>query len=108
MQVSPDLTGDGVVDLVTVDKSGIVRIRKGSGAGKFGKTTKKLTLRGYSLITAVGDINGDGHNDLVGRYKGRLTTLLGTSKGGFARKPGAKGYSKYVQFIGAGDIDGMG
>ncbi len=104
--VSPDLTGDGVVDLVTVDKSGIVRIRKGSGAGKFGKTTKKLTLRGYSLITAVGDINGDGHNDLVGRYKGRLTTLLGTSKGGFARKPGAKGYSKYVQFIGAGDIDG--
>ena len=79
--VSPDLTGDGVADLVTADKSGVVRIRAGRGNGKFGATSKKLSLRGYSLITAVGDINGDGRNDLVARFKGRLTTLLGDRQG---------------------------
>ena len=104
--VSPDLTGDGVADLVTTDTSGTVRVRKGSGTGRFGKTTKKLSLRGYTLITAVGDINSDGRNDLVARLKGRLTTLLATGRGGFDRKVGAKGFGNYVQLIGAGDTNG--
>lgn len=93
---------------MTADKSGVVRVRQGSGTGKFGKTTKKMKLRGYSFITAVGDLNGDGRNDLVARFKGRLTTLLGTGRGGFARKAGAKGYGNYIQFIGAGDTNGDG
>jgi hypothetical protein len=103
--VSPDLTGDGKADLVTVDRSGVVRIRTGKGNGKFGATAKKLILKGYSLITAVGDINGDGRNDLVARFKGRLTTLLATSKGGFARKTTRKGYGNYRQIVGAGDVN---
>jgi uncharacterized protein with LGFP repeats len=106
--VSPDLTGDGVADLVTVDRSGVVRVRAGAGNGKFGKTTRKISLRGYSLITAVGDLNGDGRNDLVARFKGRLTTLLATGKGGFARDVTRKGYGNYRQLIGAGDVNGDG
>ncbi len=106
--VSPDLTGDRVADLVTMDKNGDVRIRAGSGNGKFGRTAKKLSLPGYSLITAVGDINGDGRNDLVARFKGRLTTLVATGRGGFDRKVTRKGYGNYRQLIGAGDVNGDG
>jgi hypothetical protein len=106
--VSPDLTGDGIADLVTVDRSGVVRVRAGKGNGRFGATAKKLRLRGYSLVTAVGDINGDGRNDLVARFKGRLTSLLATGRGGFDRKKTRKGYGNYRQLIGAGDVNGDG
>ncbi len=106
--VSPDLTGDGRADLVTADRSGVVRIRAGKANGRFGATAKKLSLRGYSLLTAVGDVNGDARNDLVARFKGRLTTLLGTGKGGFDRKKTRKGYGNVRQLIGAGDVTGDG
>ena len=45
-------------------------------------------LAGRDLVTAVGDLNGDGRNDLVARNTatGRLDAYLGSGNGGFARK----------------------
>lgn len=106
--VSGDLTGDGQIDLVTADRSGVVRVRAGKANGRFGATAKKLRLPGYSLLTAVGDINGDGRNDLVARHKGHLTTMLATKSGGFSRRHVTKGFGNYVQLLGVGDVTGDG
>ena len=107
--ISPDLTGDGLLDLVSTSEQGVLRIRPGKGDGKFKATSKVVkTTRGHTLMTAVGDINKDGRNDLVARHKGRMVALLGTTKGGFTRSVLAKGMGNYSQFIGVGDQNGDG
>lgn len=107
--VSPDLTGDGTVDLVTSDKNGTVRVRVGRAGGRFGKTVKKVrTTRGHSLLAAVGDTNGDGRNDLVARRKGKLVVFKGTPKGGFSRKVLDRGFGNAVQLLGVGDVNSDG
>lgn len=107
--ISPDLTGDGLLDLVSTSEKGVLRIRPGKDAGKFKATSKVVkTTRGHTLMTAVGDINKDGRNDLVARHKGRMVALLGTTKGGFVRSVLAKGMGNYGQFIGVGDQNGDG
>jgi hypothetical protein len=107
--VTPDVTGDGVIDLVSTSKKGVLRIRPGKGNGKFKATSKVVdSTRGHSLLTAVGDIDKDGRNDLVARYKGRLVALLGASRGGFKRVVLGKGMGSYVQLVGAGDQNGDG
>lgn len=107
--ISPDLTGDGVLDLVSTSEQGVLRIRPGQGNGKFKATSKVVkTTKDHTLMTAVGDINKDGRNDLVARNKGRMVALLGTTKGGFKRKVLDKGMGNYSQFIGVGDQNGDG
>ncbi|KRF29390.1 FG-GAP-like repeat-containing protein [Nocardioides sp. Soil805] len=107
--VTPDVTGDGVIDLVSTSKQGVLRIRPGKGDGKFKATSKVIkATRGHTLMTAVGDIDKDGRNDLVARHKGRLVALLGAPKGGFRRVVLGKGMGSYSQLIGAGDQNGDG
>lgn len=107
--VTPDVTGDGVIDLVSTSKKGVLRVRPGKGNGKFKATSKVVkATRGHTLVTAVGDIDKDGRNDLVARHKGRLVALLGASRGGFKRVVLGKGMGSYVQLIGAGDQNGDG
>lgn len=107
--ISPDLTGDGLLDLVSSSEQGVLRIRPGKGNGKFKATSKVVkTTKDHTLLTAVGDLNKDGRNDLVARHKGRMIALLGTTKGGFKRDVLAKGMGSYSQFIGVGDQNGDG
>ncbi len=106
--VSPDLNGDGRADLFVVDATGAVGIRSGNGNGGFAgmkKTNKKLGT--FGQVAAVGDLNGDGRNDLVARNpkNGALVLFQGQGTGKFKKKRLVANWP-YQQAIGVGDIDG--
>ncbi|MFT4263056.1 MAG: FG-GAP-like repeat-containing protein [Nocardioides sp.] len=109
--LSPDLTGDGRADVVAWNSAGTLAVRSGTSAGRFGAAAHKTRLAaGRNYIAAVGDVNGDGRNDLAARRTkgGRLVLLLGTGKGTFkARSLGGGSYAVY-NWIGGGDVDGNG
>ncbi|MBI2890748.1 MAG: VCBS repeat-containing protein [Nitrospirae bacterium] len=81
-----DLNSDGQVDAVTSGTQGVVSVHLGDGAGGF------LTRADYSsgdsdnYNTAVGDVNGDGHADVVaGNYRSAsLAVFLGRGDGTLA------------------------
>src|SRR5699024_2909447 len=47
---SPDLTGDGVADLVVLNKARVATVRAGTGSGRFGKTVRRTRLKNFSLL----------------------------------------------------------
>jgi hypothetical protein len=109
--VSPDLTDDGIADLVSQDANGVVQVQPGVSAGTFGTATRTIkALAGHDLITAVGDLNGDGRSDLVGRAPGtgRLDAVLTKKSGGFKKHKLTTDASSYTLLVGAGDVDGDG
>ncbi|GAA1131906.1 FG-GAP-like repeat-containing protein [Nocardioides aquiterrae] len=108
---TPDLTGDGIGDLVVVAADGTAEVRPGDGKGAFGaavRTTKQLA--GHDLVTAVGDLDGDGNNDLVARWPdtGRLDALYGSGDGRFRVKHLGTTWGGYAALVGAGDLTGDG
>ncbi|MFA6574893.1 MAG: FG-GAP-like repeat-containing protein [Nocardioides sp.] len=108
---SPDLTGDARGDLLVRGKSGEAGVMPGAGDGTFGAAIKKSDLfAGYELITAVGDLNDDGFNDLVARAAGtgRLDAFLGGGSGGFVRQELGQGWESYNRLVGAADVTGDG
>jgi len=108
---SPDLTGDGRVDLVVQAADGSSDVRPGLGKGQFGDPVKPTeALAGHDLVTAVGDLNDDGDNDLVARdtATGRLDAFLGGGAGGFSRKQSGADWGGYNLLVGPGDLDGDG
>ena len=110
--VSPDLTGDGIADLVVVASNGTATVRPGISGGGFGPallTTRPLFLN-RDLITAAGDINGDGHNDLVARNmtNGHLAAILGKGNGTFKRSPKKTDLSGDKLLTATGDVTGDG
>ncbi|MBW3568021.1 MAG: VCBS repeat-containing protein, partial [Proteobacteria bacterium] len=116
-----DFNGDGRDDLLwrrlakTVSGEPAVAFLAADANGEFTEITQEWDkdFLGAEWDPAthdirIGDINGDGRNDLVGRHKGYLTTLLATGRGGFERKHQAKGFGNYEQLLGVGDITGDG
>ncbi|MFF4256536.1 FG-GAP repeat domain-containing protein [Streptomyces sp. NPDC001663] len=84
-----DLTGDGFGDVLALDKAGTLWRYDGTGAGQVKERVKVFSNWGasYNAIVGVGDITGDGKNDLVARdTAGNLYRQTGNGKGSFAAR----------------------
>ncbi|MFE1840143.1 FG-GAP-like repeat-containing protein [Streptomyces sviceus] len=94
-----DLNGDGIGDLLAQDTANNLYRYYGKGNGTFSARTKLFTAWGgsYNVIVGVGDITGDGKNDLVSRDTGgNLYRNDGNGKGSFgARVKIASGWQGY-------------
>src|SRR5665809_74228 len=77
---------------------------------------KRQVMKSYAgfadrdLFTAAGDLDGDGHHDLVARDPdtGQLHAYLGTGAGGFTRQRVPGEWSGYSLLAATGDLDGDG
>jgi large repetitive protein len=83
--VTADLNGDGKLDMITNEVSGVLGIYLGNGDGTF--AARKTVASGNNpRSVAVGDINGDGKLDLVSADYGSSAVgiYLGNGDGTFA------------------------
>ncbi|MFI9150667.1 FG-GAP repeat domain-containing protein [Streptomyces sp. NPDC053367] len=84
-----DLTGDGVGDVLARDRAGNLWRYDGTGTGTLKGRVKVAANWGatYNAVVGVGDITGDGKNDLVARdTAGNLYRQAGTGRGTFAAR----------------------
>ena len=105
---SPDLTGDGLGDLVVRSANGNASVRPGSTTGFRDPIKTTPAFAGRDLLTAVGDLDEDGHNDLVARNPdtNALNSYLGDGAGGFVRRTVAGDWRGYDKLAATGDLDG--
>ncbi|MFD4370738.1 FG-GAP repeat domain-containing protein [Streptomyces sp. NPDC058486] len=109
-----DLSGDGKSDLLARDKSGVLYLYQGNGAGT-GFASRIRVGDGwsaYNQILGAGDYTGDGRADVLARDRsGNLFLYRGT---GSARAPFAGrlnlggGWGSYTKLVAPGDISGDG
>ena len=109
---SPDLTHDGHGDLLVQRSDGVVVLRAGDGAGRFPTSAWRTRLAGHDMLSAVGDVDGDGHHDFVARRTstGELVVFRGRAEGGFVRSVAGRGWGGHDLIAAAGDLtrDGRG
>ncbi|MFJ2651837.1 FG-GAP-like repeat-containing protein [Streptomyces sp. NPDC087420] len=94
-----DLNGDGFGDILARGKNGTLYRYEGTGKGTLGPRVTMSADWGatYNAIVGVGDLTGDGKNDVVMRDKaGTLYRSNGNGKGSFgARTKIATGWQGY-------------
>ncbi|MGQ4380023.1 FG-GAP-like repeat-containing protein [Streptomyces sp. SAS_267] len=108
-----DVSGDGRADLVARHSStGDVYLYKATGTGTFSARVKVASKwTGYKKVVGAGDLNGDGHGDLLAQDKSNeLWRYDGTAAGTF--KARVKVFndwgSSYNVVVGVGDVTGDG
>ncbi|MFI6420087.1 FG-GAP repeat domain-containing protein [Streptomyces sp. NPDC050842] len=108
-----DVNGDGWSDLFATDTTGVLWLYKGTGNWRTPYGSRTRVGGGWGTmnqITAVGDIAGTTHGDLLARDTGGVLWLYpgtgGTALGSRVRIGG--GWGAYPHLVGAGDINGDG
>jgi len=106
---TPDLTGDGRVDLLVVRRGGRLEVRPGLGGGDFGAPERVVrSFRGHAMPVGVGDVNDNSRNDLVGVRDGRLVTFMRGKRGGFRAVQRDTDVRGFTQLTAAGDVTSDG
>jgi hypothetical protein len=107
-----DVTGDGQLDLVTVNKTaGTVSVLAGVGDGTFGAKTDYPVFDLPQYIVAA-ELNNDGRADLLITYNSNslnassISVLLSQASGGFTHAHYLAGFGG--GFPGVGDLNGDG
>ncbi|WP_406124732.1 FG-GAP repeat domain-containing protein [Streptomyces sp. NBC_00989] len=111
-----DLSGDRCNDLLVRLKTGALRAYKPGCGGELKPSTAYTSLgtsgwNQYDVLTAPGDISGDGRPDLIARNTstGDVYLYKGTSAGKLsARVKLYANWKTYKKVVGVGDINGDG
>ncbi|SIR95827.1 FG-GAP-like repeat-containing protein [Micromonospora avicenniae] len=108
-----DFNGDVYPDLLVRDGDGGMKAHLGIGQLNFGGRQTVSLGAGwmmYKSILAPGDVNSDGHDDILGvDADGKLWLYTTTGKGGInSRVQVGSGWNIYSRVLGAGDLNGDG
>ena len=111
-----DIENDGDTDIIVVNGTNQHKIYVNNGAGKF--TVESRGIAGYQGTSkskfqsaAVGDVNGDGYQDiLLARQDAASLLFINNGSGSFSEESSARGFNvnEVMNSFNLGDIDNDG